>query len=87
MKIFYWLSRLKKENWEDRHERAKRMVGEASSGSTEYYRNAAIVLSQHAGPGMRYETREKLIDLSNSSDPETRRIARDALHGTRYPLE
>lgn len=73
------------EDCEERHERAKRQVGMAPYGTREYWRNAAKVLSQHAGPGMRADTRDKLESLvKNSDDPETRRIAQNALNGTRY---
>jgi hypothetical protein len=68
-------------DWERKHAEAKRAVGMAPRGSTQYWRNAAKVLSVHAGPGMRPETRAKLRALAQSSDPETRRIARRALAG------
>jgi hypothetical protein len=73
-------------DWEERHERAKRTVGMAPYGTEEYWRNAAIVLSQHAGTGMRADTKYKLECLARSSDPETRRIAREALYGKRHPI-
>ena len=74
-------------DWRVRHDRAKALVGEAPEGTPQYYRNAAIVLSQHAGPGMRAETRAKLEDLTQSEDPEIRRIAQNALAGQSYPLD
>jgi hypothetical protein len=70
--------------WERRHDEAKEAVGMAAYGTDEYWRNAAKVLSVHAGPGMRSETRAKLEALAGSSDPETRRIARRALAGSSY---
>jgi len=70
--------------WEIRHEAAKRAVGMAPYGSVQYWRNAAKVISVHAGPGMRPETRAKLEALAQSSDPETRCIARRALAGHSY---
>ena len=74
-------------DWQIRHERAKRLVGVAPSGTPEYYRNAAIVLSQHAGTEMGEVTRGKLEDLAMSSDPETRKIAQRALKGIPYNLD
>ncbi len=71
-------------DWERRHNEAKEIVGMAPYGTTRYWRNAAIVLSTHAGPGMRSETRAKLQALASSSDPETRRIAQQALAGCSY---
>ncbi len=73
-------------DWEERHNKVKEKVGMAPYGTREYWRNAAIVLSQHAGPGMRAETKHKLECLARSSDPETRRIAQSALDGMRYSL-
>lgn len=70
-------------DWERRHEEAKRRVRNAPSGTPEYLINAAIILSQHAGPGMRAETRAKLEALARSDVPEARRIVRDALCGIR----
>jgi hypothetical protein len=70
--------------WEKRHNAAKRAVGMARRGTVQYSRNAAKVLSVHASPGMRPETRAKLEALTRSSDPETRRIARRALAGHSY---
>jgi hypothetical protein len=71
-------------DWEKRHEEMKRKVGMAPYGSAQYWRNAAKVLSVHAGPGMRSETRAKLEALARSDDPETRAIARAALSGISY---
>jgi hypothetical protein len=70
--------------WEKRHNGVKRAVGMAPYGTAQYWRNAAKVLSVHAGPGMRAETRAKLRALARSSDPETSRIARRALAGHSY---
>ena len=70
--------------WEKRHNAAKGAVGMAPYGSAQYWRNAAKVLSVHAGPGMRLKTRAKLEALARSSDPETRRIAQRALAGSSY---
>ncbi len=67
-------------DWERRHEEMKRRVGMAPYGTTQYWRNAAKVLSTHAGTGrMRPTTRAKLRALANSPDPETRYAARAAL--------
>jgi hypothetical protein len=71
-------------DWEWRHEEAKRRLGPPPYGTVEYWRNAAKVLSVHAGPGMRPETRAKLEALARSDDPETRAIARNALRGICY---
>jgi len=70
--------------WEKRHNAAKGAVGMALYGTAQYWRNAAKVLSVHASPGMRPETRAKLEALARSSDPETRRIAQRALAGYSY---
>jgi len=74
-------------SWQERHEHAKAVVGNAPFGTPQYEKNAAKVLSQHAGSGMRAETREKLEHLVQSSDPETRRIAQNALRGVRYDVD
>ncbi len=66
-------------NWRMREAAMKAKVGQARLGTTQYSRNAAQVLSVHAGPGMRPETRAKLEALSESGDPETRAIASRAL--------
>lgn len=71
-------------SWQERVGLAKSLVGNAKYGSPKYDRNAAIILSQHAGPRMRTETRTKLEQLTQSSDLETRRIAENALSGIRY---
>ena len=71
---------------QERHERAKRAVGMAPYGTKQYWINAAIVLSQHAGPGMKAETKDKLQSLVIYSCPEAKEIARDALNGKRYPI-
>jgi hypothetical protein len=71
-------------DWEVRHNEAKKKVGMPPYGTTQYWKNAAKVLSQHAVLGMKAETRYKLECLTRSSDPETRRIAQDALNGKRY---
>jgi len=71
-------------DWERRHNEAKETVGMAPYGTPQYWRNAAIVLSTHAGSGMRPETRAKLEALARSGDPETRRIAQQALAGHSY---
>ena len=71
-------------DWEKRHNAAKEAVGMAPYGTEEYWRGAAKVLSVHAGPGMRPETRAKLEALARSGDPETRRIAQQALAGHSY---
>lgn len=42
-------------------------------------RGAAENLAKRVGPGMWQETREKLQDLAQSSDPEARAIASSAL--------
>lgn len=67
----------------ERAERAKRIVGQASYGTDEYWRKAAIVLSQFAGD-MNSETRAKLQSLAQSGDEFTRNTAREALAGSRY---
>jgi hypothetical protein len=72
------------EDWQERHNAAKAAVGMAPYGTQEYWRRAAKVLSVHAGPGMRPETRAKLQALAGSSDPETRRIAQQALAGRSF---
>ena len=71
---------------EERAERMKRHVGQAPPGTTEYFRNAAKVLSQWVTPGgtLREDTQEKLRDLARSGDAETRRIAQEALQGHAY---
>jgi hypothetical protein len=71
-------------DWEMRHNAAEAAVGRAPYGTDQYWRNAAKVLSVHAGPGMRPETRAKLQALARSSDTETRRIAQRALAGHSY---
>ena len=71
-------------DWEERHNAAKAAVGPAQPGTVEYLRGAAKVLSVHAGPGMRAETRAKLEALARCSDPEARSIARLALAGHSY---
>ncbi|MDZ7411910.1 MAG: hypothetical protein ONB15_00075 [candidate division KSB1 bacterium] len=71
-------------DWKERHDEAKNRVGEAPYGSREYWRNAAKVLSVHAGPGMKPETRAKLEALAQSEDPATSLIARAALEGVCY---
>lgn len=70
--------------WKERHEEAKRRVGDAPYGSRQYWRNAAKVLSVHAGSRMKPETRAKLEALAQSDDPATSRIARAALEGICY---
>lgn len=69
-----------------KHEAAKEYVGMANHGTSDYNRNAAVVLSQHAGSGMRSDTRAKLESLANSSDAATRDIARNALRGKNYSI-
>lgn len=68
---------------------AKRRVGMATPGTVEYYRNAAIVLSQYARDrcNMWALTEYKLKCLAQSSDPETARIARNALDGIPYEFD
>ena len=64
------------------------LVGNAKPGTDRYYINAAIVLSQHAGSGMKQETRAKLRWIAqNSSNPEARTIAQNALNGRSYNLD
>lgn len=67
----------------ERAERAKRIVGQSSYGTTEYRRKAVMVLSQYAGD-MRADTRVKLQDLAQSDDELTRKIAENALNGFPY---
>jgi hypothetical protein len=66
-------------NWQKRHNDMKKAVGMAPYGTKAYWRNAAKVLSVHAGQGMRSETRAKLTALADSDDPITRHTAREAL--------
>jgi hypothetical protein len=56
--------------------RRKREVGMAQPGSREYYQKAAYVLG--ANPN-NPSARQKLRDLTKSSDPVTRAVARDSL--------
>ncbi len=72
-------------NWKKDVSKAKEYVGSAKYGTTQYNRNAAIVLSQHAG-GMKGATKSKLESLASSGDSQTRRIARNALNGKKYPV-
>jgi hypothetical protein len=71
-----------KDDWRTRHESMKKRVGMAPHGTTQYWRNAAKVLSVHSGPGMKPETRAKLECLAQSSDPETKATALAALKKT-----
>ncbi len=66
---------------ERRVEEMKQRVGNAPYGTTQYWKNAANVLSVNAGSGemMDSRTRAKLSALADSDDQVTRRIARDAL--------
>lgn len=59
--------------------KTKEKVGMAPYGTIEYQRNAAEVLSCYAGHGLAPETRAKLEALAQSDDPETKRIAENAL--------
>jgi len=69
---------------EQQVEQWKRCLGMAAYGSREYWRNAAIILSQYAGT-TRPDTVAKLQALAGSSDEETRTIARRAQAGYSYP--
>jgi hypothetical protein len=59
-------------------DRRKREVGMAPPGTREYYRNAAHILGANPNHG---DAQQKLQDLTRSSDPVTRAIARDSLRG------
>lgn len=70
----------------ERAERAKRIVGQSPYGTIEYWRKAAIVLSQFAGD-MNSETRSKLQSLAQSDDEVTRDIAIGGLGGSPYEFD
>jgi len=66
-------------DWEERHREAKEQVGMAIPGTPEYERNAAIVLSVHAGQGMRQETRQKHKYLARRQNSPASLISQQAL--------
>ncbi len=61
------------------HARIKSAVGMAAPGTTEYYRNAAIVLASSKPGHLSSGSKAKLQALATSGDYQTRMIARRGL--------